>query len=69
MVDPHRVIGDSMWAKATAESRDFRRICGVEMDKLRLHSEALELTTSRPEGTRTATTLVKAGHKVGDRVL
>ena len=59
-----------MWAKATAVSRDSRRIYGVDVDKLYLRGTVLEvMVSSRPEGARRASTLIKARYTVGDREL
>lgn len=64
--DPRRVVGGSVWARATHVSRDARRIYGVDADKKWLRGIVLEVLTSRPEGSRRATTLVKARYQVGD---
>ena len=64
-VDPRRVVGGSVWAKATAVSNDSRRIYGVEVDKLWIHGTVLEVLVSRPDGARRATTLIKAKYMIG----
>ena len=65
-VDTRRVVGGSVWAKATAISNDSRRIYGVDADKMWLHGEVTEVLVNRPEGARRATTLIKAKYKVGN---
>ena len=67
-VDPRRVVGGSVWAKATAVSNDSRRIYGVDADKHWLRGEVVEVLVNRPEGARRATTLIRARYKVGDSV-
>ena len=49
-VDPRRIVGGSVWAKATAVSNDSRRIYGVDADKHWLRGEVVEVLVSRPEG-------------------
>lgn len=66
MADPRRVVGGSVWAKATSVSNDSRRIYGVEADKEWIRGEVLEVMVHRPEGARRATTLIKAKYQVGD---
>ena len=65
-VDPRRVVGGVVFAKATAVSNDSRRILGVEADKLWLQGEVLEVLVNRPDGARRATTHIKARYKLGD---
>ena len=65
-VDPRRIVGGSVWAKATAVSNDSRRIYGVDADKHWLRGEVVEVLVSRPEGARRATTLIRAKYKVGE---
>jgi Transposase IS4 len=64
--DSRRVVGGTAWAKATHVSKDARRIYGADVDKKWLPGTVLEVITSRPEGAKRATTLVKARFKVGD---
>jgi Transposase IS4 len=66
MADPRRVVGGSVWAKATAVSRDCKRIYGVDCDKIWLHGTVLEVLNHRPEGAKRSTTLINAKFKVGD---
>ena len=65
-VDPRRVVGGSVWAKATSVSNDSRRIYGVDADKHWLHGVVVEVLVNRPEGSRRATTLIKAKYRVGE---
>ena len=65
-VDPRRVVGGVVFARATAVSNDSRRIFGVDADKLWIQGEVLEVLVNRPEGARRATTHIKARYKVGD---
>ena len=65
-VDPRRVVGGTVWAKATAVSNDSRRIYGVDADKHWLRGEVIEVLVSRPEGSRRASTLIRARYRVGE---
>ena len=64
--DSRRVVGGTAWAKATHVSRDARRIYGAEVDKKWLRGTVIEVMTSRPEGSKRATTMIKARFQVGD---
>jgi Transposase IS4 len=64
--DPRRVVGGFAWAKALHVSKDARRIYGVDVDRKWLRGTVLEVITSRPEGSRRATTMVKARFQVGN---
>jgi Transposase IS4 len=66
MVDPRRVVGNPVWAKAMHVSRDCRRIYGADVDKMWLRGTVLECMTSKPDGARRATTLIKASYQVGN---
>jgi Transposase IS4 len=66
MVDPRRVVGNPVWAKAMHVSRDCRRIYGSDVDKLWIRGTVLECMTSKADGARRATTLIKASYQVGN---
>jgi Transposase IS4 len=66
MVDPRRVVGNPVWAKALHVSRDCRRIYGADVDKLWIQGIVLECMISKPDGARRSTTLVKAKYTVGN---
>jgi hypothetical protein len=66
MTDPRRIVGGTIWAKATHVSRDCRRIYDVEVDKLWLKGTVMEVVVNRPEGSRWATTMIKAKFVVGN---
>jgi hypothetical protein len=65
-VDPRRVVGNPIWAKAMHVSRDCRRIYGADVDKLWLRGEVLEVMVSRAEGAKRSSTLIKAKYPVGN---
>ena len=64
--DPRRIVGGSVWAKATAISNDSTRIYGVDADKMWIRGEVMDVLVNRPEGARRATTLIKAKYSVGN---
>ena len=64
--DPRRVVGGVVWAKATAVSNDSRRIYGVDADKHWLQGQVTDVIVNRPEGSRRATTLIRAKYRVGE---
>ena len=66
VTDPRRIPGGFVWAKATSVSNDARRIYGVDADKMYLRGVVIEPLTSRPEGAKRATTLIKAKYRVGN---
>jgi hypothetical protein len=66
MVDPRRVVGNPVWAKAMHVSRDCRQIYGADVDKMWICGTVLECMTSKPDGARRATTLIKASYQVGN---
>jgi hypothetical protein len=66
MVDPRRVVGNPVWAKALHVSRDCRQIYDADLDKLWIEGIVLEYMVSKPDGACRATTLIKVKYTIGN---
>ena len=66
VLDSRKVIGGSVWAKATAVSKDCKRIYGALIESTWLEGTVVEVYSEKKDGAKKSTTKVKAMFTVGE---
>ena len=66
MPDTRRQVGGDVWAKAEAVSREAKRVYGAAISRTWVRGTVLEVIIQRNEGSKRATTMVKASYMIGN---